>query len=199
MKIGSLLNIIIAICLVLAVGGVIYLNNNLNLLKTQDPNTPGGTTVNAPSIKEPAFISAKVSTDSAKVGDKISSVITVDTPKTPKNGAHVIIKFNPNVLQVIDQSPPTPGVQIALTKDLNQYENIIRNEADNQKGIIDIDLQTSDPNKIVEDGYFATINFKVIGKGKSGIVFDQRATNIYFVYKEDSADIQYNDVVITVD
>lgn len=112
------------------------------------------------------------------MGDTFQAVVTVGSGNIEKNGAHIFLKFDPKILQVVDSDPAKAGIQVSVTPDF--YDAIGLNFSDNVRGTVDVSV-SSEKQYIRQVEPITTIKFKVIGKGKSTLSFDLTRTKVYIL------------------
>lgn len=179
-----------------AIAGTVFLYLQTKKLDiSQKPITQ--ITNSSPVPKGKVTIYLKIN-PSAKLGDVLTTNIVLGNTKIPKKGAHLFIKYDPKVLQVQDKVASQSGVQIAVYSKFSQFDLIKKRDADNTKGVVDIDMVNRDSNKIMESDYFATINFKPVGRGQTKIYIDKDLSTIYFLKPDLNPEISYKDAIVNI-
>jgi hypothetical protein len=88
-------------------------------------------------------------------------------------GAEVHLKFDPEVLEVVDAAPDTDGVQLEPGT-LPSPDFVVQNRADNDTGVIDYAVTQLPPSEPGEgSGVIARITFRAIKPSVSSIQFEQ--------------------------
>ena len=107
-----------------------------------------------------------------RIGKQTSVELKVEKV-TDLYGAQLRIKFDPEVLEVIDADPSQSGVQIEPGTMLSP-DFVVQNLADNEAGTIDYALTQLPPSKPSSgDGVIARITFRAKKAAVSQIQFDQ--------------------------
>jgi hypothetical protein len=107
-----------------------------------------------------------------KVGERTTVDLAVEQV-SELYGAEVHVKFDPDVLQVVDTDPAQEGVQIEPGT-LPIPDFVVQNTADNQVGTIDYASTQLPPNKPGKgNGVVARITFQAKKVAVTSIQFDQ--------------------------
>jgi hypothetical protein len=107
-----------------------------------------------------------------RIGKQTSVELEVEKV-TELYGAQLRIRFDPEVLEVIDTDPSQSGVQIEPGPMLSP-DFVVQNLADNEAGTIDYALTQLPPSKPSSgDGVIARITFRAKKAAVSQIQFDQ--------------------------
>lgn len=114
----------------------------------------------------------------ATVSSTFSVHVLLETKNSKHQGGKVVINFDPKILQVIDAAPKVEGIQ---NTHFAEYDTILSNTADNNKGVIILDVSTKDKQRIIESPYVGTITFQIIGKGSAPLYVSTTASRIYSV------------------
>jgi len=107
-----------------------------------------------------------------KVGEETTVDLTIEKV-SELYGAQLHLKFDPEVLEVIDADPTQTGVQIEPGT-LPVPDFVVQNTADNNNGTIDYALTQLPPSQPGEgDGVIARVTFRAKKAAVSQIQFDQ--------------------------
>lgn len=177
----TMVNITLIVMTIVAVVGVFYVVQQNN--KKSDNNTnispvPVQTELTPSKQAHQIYFKIIPSRMNLKVGETLQTPVTVGSENIEKNGAHILLKFDPKILQVIDSDLAKVGIQASVTP--NFYDVIGLNASDNVLGTVDI-IVNSNKQYIRSVETIATIKFRAIGKGKSDLSFDLTRTKIYFL------------------
>lgn len=90
-------------------------------------------------------------------------------------GADMRLTFDPGVLKVVDSDTTQDGVQVGHGKFLDATQGfVLRNQADNENGVIDYVLALLNPAPPVEgDGLLAQVTFQANGEGETTVRFEK--------------------------
>lgn len=128
-----------------------------------------------PSVVSAATLSVSPSSQSVKVGDTFSVVVSLDTQGTFIDGVDFrYINYNPAVLQVQDSSASSGGVQIAPGVLMSMT---LANNVDTNLGRITFSQVASGGNKYKGSGTLATITFKALSAGTANLTFNHTSGN----------------------
>ncbi len=143
----------------------IILVKNPNYFSSNVGNTAAVVLANGPTLS--------LSPSSATVvpGQIFSVTINMDTAATPIEGVDIYsLHFNPAVLQVVDDDPVTPGVQIGAGNMLPQK---IWNNVDQLNGVVQYSESILQGTSVYQgSGVLVTIHFQAIAVGSSLLSFD---------------------------
>ena len=107
-----------------------------------------------------------------KVGEETTIDLAVEKV-SELYGAQLHIRFDPEVLEVVDADPAQEGIQIEPGT-LPVPDFVVQNAADNQNGTIDYALTQLPPSEPGEgDGVVARVTFRAKKAAVSQIQFDQ--------------------------
>lgn len=128
--------------------------------------------VNQPFIVEAAGATLSLSPASISSGNgEVFTVnIIINTSSSPIDGVDILsLRFNPSILQVVDDNPSISGVQITPGSLLPVTA---LNSVDNTDGTIQFSAVTSEGKTYSGSGTLATIHFRPISGGTSSVKFD---------------------------
>ncbi len=85
------------------------------------------------------------------------------------------LAFDPNLVQVVDAEPNTPGVQIAVSALMRGRDYVVtRNQADNATGVVEFSVALRAPaSPINGSGAVASITWRGKGVGQAAITFQR--------------------------
>jgi len=116
-------------------------------------------------------ISLSPTTGNYKVDQTFDVNILIDTAGKTIDGVDILyLKFDPKILEVVDSSTTTSGIQIKQGTIFSMY---LGNSVDNNTGKIAISgLVQPGTNGFKGSGVFATITFKAKASGDAKVTFD---------------------------
>jgi hypothetical protein len=107
-----------------------------------------------------------------KVGDETTIDLAIEKV-SELYGAQLHLRFDPDVLEVVDANPSEEGIQIEPGT-LPAPDFVVQNSADNQVGTIDYALTQLPPSEPAKgDGVIAHVTFRAKKAAVSQIQFDQ--------------------------
>src|SRR3989344_453387 len=110
------------------------------------------------------------SSTSVSVNNTFTANIIIDTGSQNAYGADInSLRFNPNILQVVDSDSLTAGVQIAAG---NLMSLTITNSVNNTGGSIQFSQLATPGSTFSGSGTLATITFRAVSIGASNVTFD---------------------------
>lgn len=179
------------------------IESNTGLIPTVTPlSLPTQTAVNA--APDPfgsrsqglGNISVRLFTAHANIssGQEFELDILLESGSYPKNGGHVFVKYDPQLLQVEDDIPNTPGVQVLKYKG---YDDVMVRSADNSLGIIEIDVRTKDRSAQVASNIFGVVRMKAVKSGKALIAVEPRS-RIYFTDPNTNPQTKFDSLTLTI-
>lgn len=131
----------------------------LTLLSAAPTIAAAQITPNTPSL------SITVERNLHNVGETLTAHIIIDTANYKTDGVEVRnLKYNPNILELVDADPDAPGTQITPG---NLYAVTVGNNANTNQGTIDFGQVTQGGATFSGTGILATAHFKVIAPGKA--------------------------------
>lgn len=158
--------IIAALVIILLIGGGIFLSNKLKVqsttqTSTEDQPITGGELSLTSNITD---YEGDPQSFAYNVGDTVSVTVKVDTAGFPTLGTDVVIKYDPNVLELGSEASLVSG---------NAYPEYPSKNFDQKNGIIAISgISALSGKEFSGLADFVTINFKAKAAGTTNINFD---------------------------
>ena len=117
-----------------------------------------------------ATLSLNPATGTFTVGEIFDVDILLDTGGYAIAGVDIhFLNYDPNILEVQDADPATPGIQITPGTLMSSNQ---LNEVNSSAGTIDFGQITSGGSTFTGSGVLATVTFEVISVGTTDLVFD---------------------------
>jgi len=114
------------------------------------------------------------------VGQTFNAWIWLDTAGISTHGVDVLVHYDPGVLEVLDEDPNSPGIQVLMG---NLYPNVIENTADPSMGLIKIAAAYGKDGAFNGSGKLAEMRFRVVA------ATDPYSTDVSVIFMPgDSAD-----------
>lgn len=197
---GKKINLIILLLLVLALGGAYYatqLKLNMSNLRVSTPpsfdNTAGRISLKS---NQKAVLSA--SSSIAKVGDVVRLEINAEANEQVKEGAHLVVNYNPKILQPLEILPNQ--MSLKQLKGIPTDSNLVIDRTfDSSKGILFADFTARDKNRPIGPSFYTAVDFKIINKSainSTKINFDRALSKIYV--ENSSQNIEFTDLDIII-
>lgn len=158
--------VVIAVLLALVYDGPKRTENNQNTGQNQGNNTPPPQTQGAQLALNPSAISTAA-------GQNFTVTVELDTKTLAIEGVDIYsLRFDPTVLQVVDNNSSQSGVQITAG---SLMPTTVVNRVDNSKGTVQFSQITQGGSKYTGKGTLATITFRALKSGNASLKFDHES------------------------
>jgi len=171
MKVKLLFTVLVLAIVGEVVWAVFYLTNPLKFFQEKPTPSPF-----LPSPEEGALLFLDPPFGEFQRGSVLETSIILDSKENLVTGADVVLRFDPNFLEVVDANPNLEGIQITPGKIFSEY---LGNKVDLTKGRITISGLTEINQPFSGRGVLAQVKFltKKVGTTKVFFEFQPAATN----------------------